>query len=280
MNTRRRRIRRLILRWLTILIGVYLAICLLLFLLQGKLLYYPYREMEGTPADVKLEFEDVTFEAADGVKLHGWFVPAPDERAVVLFCHGNAGNISHRLDSVRIFHNLGLSTFLFDYRGYGKSEGKPSEQGTRLDAEAAWRWLSETHRVSAERIILFGRSLGGAVAAHLAGKHTPRALIVESAFTSVADRAQEMWPLFPVRAICRFEYDTERTVRNVHCPLLVIHSGDDTLIPVHHGRKVFEAANEPKTFLEITGSHNSGFLTSGKTYTDGLRGFIEDHAAP
>jgi fermentation-respiration switch protein FrsA (DUF1100 family) len=214
------------------------------------------------------------FTTRDGVSLHGWFIPSPDTESVVLFCHGNAGNISHRLDSIRIFHDLGLSVFIFDYRGYGLSEGRPSEEGTYRDAEAAWNHLVEGRGIPSDRIILFGRSLGAAVAAHLAQTARPSALILESAFASVPEIASHHYWYLPVRWLSRFKYATAAYVRAVHAPTLVIHSRDDEINPIEQGRDVFRQANEPKVFLEISGDHNSGFLLSGARYTEGLRQFL------
>ena len=274
-SRRRRRIRKTLFRGTLMVIGVYVGLTLLLFALQSKMLYFPSRWMDETPGDVGLDYTDVTFEAADGVKLHGWFVPAEDARAVILFCHGNAGNISNRNDTLRIFNKLRLSTFIFDYRGYGKSEGKPTEEGTYLDAEGAWKHLTDVKGVRADEIFVSGRSLGAAVAAHLAVKVRPKGLILESAFTSVPDRAAELYPILPIRSICRYSYSTLEAVERTRCPVLIVHSEEDTLIPIHHGRKLYESSGPAdKTFLEITGDHNWGFMTSGKRYTDGLDRFI------
>jgi fermentation-respiration switch protein FrsA (DUF1100 family) len=193
---------------------------------------------------------------------------------VVLLCHGNAGSISHRLDSIRIFHDLGLSVFIFDYRGHGLGEGRPSEEGTYRDAEAAWNHLVEGRGVRGDRIILFGRSLGAVVAAHLAQTARPSALILESAFASVPEIASHHYWYLPVRWLSRFDYATAAYVRGVHAPTLVIHSRDDEINPIEQGRDVFRQANEPKVFLEISGDHNSGFLLSGAQYTEDLRQFL------
>lgn len=198
-------------------------------------------------------------------------------RGVVLFCHGNAGNISHRLDSIRIFHHLRLSTFIFDYRGYGTSEGKPSEKGTYLDAEAAWHYLIEKLHVPSTRVILFGRSLGCAIATRLAQDHTPKALIIESTFTSIPDIAADIYPFLPVRLLARFDYNAMEYIKRVNCPVLIIHSRNDDIIPFRHGRQLFEAASKPREFLEITGTHNDGFMASGKSYEEGLDLFLRNH---
>ncbi len=246
-------------------------------LLSGCLssfIYYPDRAMSGTPADRGLVYESVRLETRDGVRLAGWWLPAGNERGVVLFCHGNAGNISHRLDSLLVFNRLGLSTFIFDYRGYGASEGRPSEEGTYLDAEAAWDYLVRTRRVAPDHIIIFGRSLGGSIAAWLAQEHRPGILITEGGFASLRDIARDLYPWLPVGLIIRHQYDTRRYLEKVRCPVLIIHSRDDELIPFKHGQALCEAAREPKGFLEIRGSHNRGFMDSLARYEAGLGEFL------
>ncbi|UCE73507.1 MAG: alpha/beta hydrolase [Methanomassiliicoccales archaeon] len=255
----------------------YLSFIAILFVFQSRLIYYPQAEVVATPNALRLSYETISFEAEDGVKLSGWFIPAKKSRGVVLFCHGNAGNISHRLESIQLFHHLGLSTFIFDYRGYGQSEGKPTEKGTYLDAEAAWRYLVQKQKVASTEIIIFGRSLGGAIAAYLAQDHTPRALILESTFTSVRDMASAIYPFIPVGLLLRFHYHTTEYLQRVNCPLLVIHSPEDDMIPFSMGRRLFETAKEPKEFLEISGDHNEGFIISAKMYKNGLDAFISEY---
>ena len=261
--------------WIVITIaGVYLAFAGFLFIFQSHYIYYPERVLSVTPHSIGLQFESVSFETTDGVQLSGWFVPSESARGVILFSHGNAGNISHRLDSIQIFHQLGLDVFIFDYRGYGQSEGKPTEQGTYKDAEAAWRYLIEERQVKPNEVIIFGRSLGGAVASWLAQSHTPGGLILESTFTSLPDIAAGLYPYLPVRLLLRFEYNTAEYLGRVDCPVLIVHSRDDEIMPFNHGQRLFESAKEPKKFLETTGTHNNGFITSGKRYEDGLHTFI------
>ncbi len=261
--------------WIVITIaGVYLAFAGFLFIFQSHYIYYPERVLSVTPHSIGLQFESVSFETTDGVQLSGWFVPSESARGVILFCHGNAGNISHRLDSIQIFHQLGLDVFIFDYRGCGQSEGRPTEQGTYKDAEAAWRYLIEERQVKPNEVIIFGRSLGGAVASWLAQSHTLGGLILESTFTSLPDIAAGLYPYLPVRLLLRFEYNTAEYLGRVDCPVLIVHSRDDEIMPFNHGQQLFESAKEPKKFLETTGTHNNGFITSGKRYEDGLHTFI------
>jgi len=252
----------------------YAGIAGWMYFSQENFIYFPDRVLTSTPARAGLAYEAVTFMADDGVRLSGWYVPAPNARATLLFSHGNAGNISHRLESIRQFHSLGLDVFIYDYRGYGDSEGAPSEQGTYRDAEAAWRYLTETRQLAPQRLIYFGRSLGAAVASQLATRHPPRALIVEAAFTSVPDIGAEVYPWLPVRWLARLHYPTREHLRSVRAPVLVIHSRHDEIVPFHHGELLYTVANEPKMLLEIRGGHNDGFLASGKRYTDGIEAFL------
>ena len=260
--------------------GAYGVLLLLLFFGQSRLLYLPNlpsREHIATPTQAGLPFESVKIETDDGIKLDGWFVPATPSRGVLLFFHGNAGNISHRLQSLKIFHDLGLSTLIIDYRGYGRSEGAPSEQGTYLDAEAAWRYLTQQRDIPPQNIVLFGRSLGAAVASYLATQHTPGALIVESGFTSVPSLAADLYPFLPARWLSRFHYDTETYLQNIKCPVLIVHSREDEIIPFEHGRRLYRSAREPKQFLELQGGHNDGFLVNEQDYVNGLDAFLTAH---
>jgi fermentation-respiration switch protein FrsA (DUF1100 family) len=252
----------------------YVAIMALVFIGQKRMVYFPVKEISITPLDIGLAFEDVSLTTEDGTAISAWFIPADNERGVLLFCHGNAGNISHRLDSIRIFHDLGLSVLIFDYRGYGNSKGSSTEKGTYADAEAAWNYLTRERQYSPGRIILFGRSLGGSVASMLATRYRPAALIVESGFTSVPDLGKKLYPFLPVRLLSRYDYNTLMNVQRTDVPKLFIHSPDDEIIPYEHGRKLFEAAAGPREFLQIRGDHNYGFLNSGSSYIDGLDRFI------
>jgi len=265
---------------LLIIAGAYGAFVLFVYFSQSSLLYLPNlpsRDVIATPDVVGLSYEPVKILADDGVRLDGWFIPARQARGAVLFFHGNAGNISHRLDSLKIFNDLGLDVLIFDYRGYGRSQGSPSEAGTYRDAEAAWRYLTEQRRIPARNIVLFGRSLGAAIAAYLATRHTPGALIIESAFTSVPELAADVYPFLPARWLSRFHYNIREYLGSVSSPVLVVHSRDDEIIPFKHGRELFAAANEPKHLLELRGGHNDAFLVSGQTYVKGLDTFLGIH---
>lgn len=254
--------------------AVYVCFGATLFVNQSRFIYFPDPTTFSTPEKLGLKYRSVTFTTADNVKLDAWFIPAEAAKGVILFCHGNAGNISHRLETIDIFHRLGYATFIFDYRGYGKSEGTPSEAGTYLDVDAAWDYLVSRENIRPSQIIVFGRSLGGAIAASLCSRKEPRACILESTFTSAQDMAAAMYPFFPGRLLCRFQYNAEAAVKKINCPLLIIHSPDDDIVPFSMGRRLFTVAHAAKTFLQISGNHNAGFLLSADRYQKGLENFL------
>jgi len=263
---------------LTIAISVYLVLALMLYLFQGRMVFLsnlPSRALVATPSDIGLDYEDVSLTTSDIERLHGWYVPAVDSRGVLLFFHGNAGNISHRLDSIKIFHELDLDILIIDYRGYGQSTGKASEQGTYLDAQAAWDYLINSRGIPADRIIVFGRSLGGAVGAWLGVQNTPAAVIIESSFSSGVDMAHRLYPFLPVRLITRLQYPVADYAAGLDCPVLVVHSRHDEIIPFTMGQAIYAAVKQQKKFLELRGDHNNGFLISQKDYIAGLKDFTQ-----
>ena len=265
---------------LQIVLLVYLGLIAVVYFRQSSLVFLPEmdRDVRSSPADIGLSFTPLTLSTADGETLDGWFVPAPAQgqaRGLVVFFHGNGGNIGHRLDYLRMFHDLGLNTLIMDYRGYGRSSGTPSEAGTALDAAAAWRHATQVLGFPPGRIILFGESLGGAVAAQLATETRPGALVLASTFTSVPDLGAELYPVLPIRLLARIRYDTLARLPQIACPLLVIHSRSDDVIPFAHGRRLFEAAAQPKLFLEIDGGHNEGFVFGRKDWVRQLDGFLQ-----
>ncbi|HEX8183349.1 MAG TPA: alpha/beta hydrolase [Blastocatellia bacterium] len=245
----------------------------------------PVREGEYAPV-----IEDCAFTASDGVRLHGWYcsphrktggklAPVPAQ-SVLLWFHGNAGNVSHRYDMIRTLMQIPVNVFIIDYRGYGKSEGAPSEQGIYADAQAAWNYLATERRIAPERIIIFGKSLGGVAAIDLASKVEPAGLIVQSSFTSASDMAAAILPIYP-RFFMRSKMDSKRKIASVRCPKLFIHSRADEVVPYELGRKLFEAAPEPKQFYEVAGApHNSTYVVGGKNYLEALRKFINSCAVP
>jgi fermentation-respiration switch protein FrsA (DUF1100 family) len=253
---------------------VYFAICILTYLNQARLVYYPDRELTASPAEVGLVYEDVTLTTEDGLKLHAWFVPASEPRGTALFCHGNAGNISHRIHFIRFLNELGFSVLIFDYRGFGRSEGKPSEAGTYADALAAWRHLAGDRGIDEKRLLLFGRSIGAAVAIELATHVRPAALVIESAFTSTADMGAKVYPWLPVRWLTRIHYDSDSRIARIEVPKLFVHSPEDELVPFKMGRELYEHASAPKFFLEIHGGHDDGWIVSRADYIDGWERFL------
>ncbi len=263
-----------------IIITTWVLLALLIYLFQPKLIFFPHSEIEATPALISLPYEDIALTTTDGEVLNAWWVPHPESRGTLLFLHGNAGNISHRLDSINIFHKLRLSVFIIDYRGYGKSTGKPSEQGTYTDAETAFNYLVNENNIESENIFIFGRSLGGAVATWLAEKHTPTGLIIESSFTSIADIGNHYYPYLPTSLLARIKYSSIDRIANIKSPTLFIHSKHDEIIPYKYGKQLFTEAlmetTTAKSFLEINGDHNEGFIISEKKYSDGIDRFIAD----
>ena len=246
-----------------------------LFLQQPGMVFFPQRQLDATPQDWGLAYEDVELRTADRVVLHGWYLPHPEARRTLLFFHGNAGNISHRGDSIAIFHGLGLNVLIIDYRGYGRSQGKPDERGLYADADAAWRYLTEQRGTRDSNIIIFGRSLGGVVAADLAARVQASGVILESTFSSARDVSRAVFPLLSWLVIQRFDFNVATRVKNIHCPVLVLHSPDDEIIPFTLGERVFQAANEPKVFERLQGDHNYGFLLTQPRYEQALARFID-----
>lgn len=254
-------------------------------MLERTFIYFPEPGQGANPGDLGLPYEEVWLTASDGVRLHGWLVPGRRE-AALLWLHGNAGNIENRLENLRQMHErLGVTVLLFDYRGYGRSSGSPSEQGLYRDAEAALRYLEGRDDVNADRIVYFGRSLGAAVAVELATRRAPSGLILESAFPSLMFMARAHYPYVPtaiVRAVIGEEYDSASKVGSLHVPLLLIHGEQDEIAPLEGGKRLYEAAKEPKELFTLPDAgHNDTYITGGQRYFDALERFlarVEDSA--
>jgi fermentation-respiration switch protein FrsA (DUF1100 family) len=257
---------------------ILLSLVLLISGCVSEAVYHPAHNIRSTPADIKLAYEDIAFETSDGVMLTGWWVPAAEPEGTVLFCHGNAGNIGDRLDTLQIINTLGLNVLIFDYRGYGRSDGSPTEEGTYLDAEAAWDYLVTKKNVAPHQIIVWGRSLGGAIAARTAANHRAGVVIVESTFTSLKDLADDLFVWVPSWLLTNYAYDTAHYLENLDVPVLVIHSRDDEIIPFHHGKRLYGSIKGPKAFLEIQGSHNRGFIDCLAEYAPSINDFIDQYA--
>jgi len=273
--------RRIMTMTILTIAGFYVVFCAAVFFLQSRLIYFPGSAREVTRDALSLPLEEVTLDSRapsekKPVRIVGWFVPAPQDRGTVLLCHGNAGTIADRGEIIGILHDLGLNVFIVDYRGYGKSEGAPTEQGLYADAAAAWEYLTLKRGVPARRIIVMGKSLGGGVASQLAEQRGPGALILQSTFTSTADMGARLYPFLPVRLLTRHRYETLKRMPKIQCPVLVAHSPQDEMVPYAFGRAIYDAARQPKRFLEMRGSHNEGFLEMGNTYANGLDTFLKD----
>jgi len=237
-------------------------------------IFFPERSMAGDPGDLGLAFQDVEFAASDGARLHGWHIPAAG-RHLMVFYHGNAGNISHRLDNLVRLHHLGVEVFIFDYRGYGKSQGRISEQGLYLDAAAARDWGAETAGRGGKGLVLFGRSLGG-VAAVAAAEGAPRVdgMILESTFTNLGDMAKVHFPL-PGLGRLSGRFDSLGRISRLTAPMLFIHGESDDIVPYVLGRRLYEAAQAPKEFFAIPGAgHNDTYLVGGRAYFQRIADFL------
>jgi hypothetical protein len=264
---------------LAALVLAYSGFSALLFFSQEKMVYYPQigREIRSTPDEHGLDYEPLTLLTPDGERLDAWFVPKERAQASVLILHGNAGNMSHRLETIAMFHRLGYNILIFDYRGYGRSTGQPSETGLYRDAQTAWDYLVRQRGISPERIILFGESLGGAVAAWLAARGHAGALVLSSAFISVPELAADLYPWLPMKWLARLRYDTRAALAETTCPVLIAHSPDDEIVPFRHGQALFNAAAEPKVFLPLAGGHNDGFIFMRPAWVEALAEFLEGH---
>jgi len=242
--------------------------------IERRTIFYPDKKLEFSPPQLGLDkFEDVFFVTADKIRLHGWFIPVENSRKTVLYCHGNAGNISHRIEKAMFFNRLGCSVFIFDYRGYGKSAGRPSEQGLYRDVEAAYEYLL-SRPVDAGRIVGYGESLGGAVIIELAYGRRLSALISDSAFSSAKDMANYIYPYLP-HWLFSSRFDSLQKVKQINIPKLFIHSVNDEIVPFELGRKLYEAAGDPKEFLQIHGGHNSCFYESEEILEDKIGYFLD-----
>ncbi len=274
MNLQRRR------TWIGRAVRLLVAVAVMFVMFrwfEHSQVYHPTRQLEATPAGLGRAFEDVRFTTGDGVELHGWFLPAntnsPRAHLVYLICHGNGGNISHRLGLCAALLETGAGAFIFDYRGYGQSHGRPGEEGTYRDAQTAHMWL-RSKGFRGEDIIAFGESLGGGVVSELALRETVGAMVLQSTFTSIPDIGAELFPWLPVRLISAIKYDTRAKLPRIKAPVLVMHSRTDDLVGFHHAEKNFAAANEPKTFCELRGAHNEAAWEQAE-FRDTLGKFLQ-----
>jgi len=252
----------------------YLLVMILAMFMEESLIFFPAKYPEGDWTPAGLEFEDAWFEAADGTKLHGWFVPHPSARLSVLYAHGNAGHLAHRAELLEQWHALGVNVLIFDYRGYGRSEGRPNESGVLQDARAARAWLAKRVNIAEKDVVLFGSSLGGGVMTDLAAKDGARALVLQSTFTSLPDVAAVHYPYLPAQLVMRNRLDSLSKIGQYRGPLFQSHGDRDDVIPFSLGQKLFAAANEPKRFHRRPGAgHDEGF---DRAYFDALRKFLDE----
>lgn len=267
-------LRRIGIALIALLAVLYLGICALFYFIQDSLIFPGKKEMSRDPSYYGWEFEEVWLEPQPGEQSLAWYLPLEGARGVCLFSHGNGGNISTRLESIGILRKLGLSVLAYDYGGYGKSSGRTNEERVYADVRAAWCYLTETKGYAPEKILLFGRSMGGAPTTQLATEVKPAGFVLESAYTSLPAIAQEVVKWLPARFITKYRFDNLSKIGDIHHPLLVIHSPDDTLVQYHHGQQLYAAANEPKQFLEIHGDHGDGFVQSMDIYLAGWEKFL------
>jgi fermentation-respiration switch protein FrsA (DUF1100 family) len=250
--------------------------CFYLFFpaIENFFVFFPETPFACTPDELNLHYKDVSFHTRDGKRLHGWFFPLKKGFPVILFCHGNAGNISHRLENIRLLLDRGLQVFIFDYRGYGRSSGRPSEKGLYMDGLAAYDYLVKGEHIPPASIVPFGRSLGAAVATEIALQRKVRSLIIESAFTSTKDMAKTMPLFYPLSFFVPAHYNNLEKIGRVPIPKLFIHGQKDDLIPVSMGKRLFKAAKPPRYFFPVKDAgHNDTFIAGGREYLETIAAF-------
>jgi fermentation-respiration switch protein FrsA (DUF1100 family) len=255
-----------------VVVGTWIALCVIAYVFQDKLIFFPGSQPNTTPSSVGLGFEPVTLTAADGVQLQAWWIPAANSARTLLVCHGNAGSIEQRLDLARLFHGFGWSTLLFDYRGYGSSSGSPSVAGVALDADAAYDWIAA--RQAGVPIVAWGESLGGGVAAGLSTRRAVDVLVLESAFTGIGDLGRSAYPFLPVRWLLKAELDTRAEVARTNAAVFVLHGRQDEVVPFAHAQANFEATHGRKELCEFHGGHNDRAWAVDPKVLDRLRKFV------
>lgn len=242
-----------------------------------SMIFFPDNVMMYHPSDYGLDFEDIWFESVDGVRLHGWMIPAASPEGLMLFCHGNAGNISYRLDNISRLNGVNISVFIFDYRGYGRSRGRISEAGLYTDTEAAYRVARDYANLHHLKLVIFGRSLGGVAAVHVASANECSGVIIESTFTNLEAMARTHFPMPLVDGLLKNRFNSLSKILHVKAPLLFCHGDNDMIVPYRYGLELYQAAPEPKEFLTIEGAgHNNTYFVGGDAYFDKLRKFIQD----
>ncbi len=242
--------------------------------LEKTAIFFPEKNLTSTPKEINIDFEDIYFTTSDDLKLNGWFIPNANAKHTIVFAHGNAGNISGRTDKIKLLKELNLNIFIFDYRGYGKSQGSPTETGIYTDTKAAYEWLTNIKGINKDSIIALGVSLGSAAAIDLASKVKLKALITEGAFTNAKDMARKLYPFLP-GFIFGVKFDSINKIKTIEIPKLFIHSKTDEIVPFELSQRLYEAAKQPKTLLALNGTHNDSFLLQSGDYLKGIKDFIK-----
>ncbi len=260
-----------------IILNILFGFCLIFVYvkyIEHKGIFYPSKDILAYPSSSGFSFEDAEIITEDNLKINGWFLQNPKAKYTLLFLHGNAGNIGDRIDKIGMLYELGLNIFIIDYRGFGKSEGKPSESGLYKDASASYHFLVNKRNIAADEVVLYGESLGTAVAVDLASKNNVKALILEGAFSSGKDMAKEIYPFLP-RIIFSSSYNSLAKVRDAKMPKLFIHSREDEIIPYRLARRLYEASPHPKEFVSMNGPHNESFFIFASEYKKAIKEFID-----
>lgn len=266
----------LILSGLATFAGLYVLIVALVYLNQAALLYFPPRTLPAiTPADRGMPYEDVWLTTADGVHIHSWYIPHEEARGTVIYFHGNGGVIHMMMEEATVLRDLGLNVLLVEYRGYGLSEGTPTEAGLYADARAAYAYLVDERGIAPNEIIVAGHSLGGGVATALASEQPVAALIVMSSFTSTVAVAQERYPWLPVQWLSRHRYPSDARMPAITAPVFISHGTADHTIGFHHGQTLYALANEPKTFVPLDGGHVPALEVIAEQQPEALPTFID-----
>jgi uncharacterized protein len=265
--------RTLITTILTLVI-LYLGILLCFYFFQGRLVFHPRKEIISTPADLGLDFEKIKCVIPGKPAITGWYLNQENTQKTLLYCHGNAGNLSTHLDHIAAIYKTGVNVFIFDYQGFGETPGKPTEANTYKDALTAYEYLTQVKKITPKNIILYGHSLGGAIASKIATKVETKGLILEGTFTDINELGAELYPYLPVKKLSKVNYNSIKNIKSITVPILIIHSIDDEVIPYKYGQELFKAAPEPKSFLEVEGRHDETYIVSRYKYRDGISAFI------
>jgi hypothetical protein len=256
-----------------IVIGILLVFGYIKYI-ESQSFFYPLKNIEYTPDSIKLPFKNVYIKTQDNIQINGWFIPCSHAKYTILFFHGNAGNIGLRLEKIRLLHDMNMNIFIIDYRGYGNSQGRPSEQGLYSDAKAAYDYLVNNLNIKTAEIIVYGESLGAAVAVHLACEAKVAALILEGAFSKSRDLAEKYYPLIP-SFLFSDKFNSLAKIKKVSVPKLFMHSRTDEIVPFVLAKKLYNAADNPKKFIELSGSHNATYLDSIDIYLSSISLFIK-----